>query len=46
LRLQEGSFVISHSQTTTDRTIDMDEMQLILEGFRRIDEEKKEPTSQ
>ena len=45
LRLQEGSFVIAHSQTTTDRTIDMDEMQLILEGFRRIDEEKKEPTS-
>jgi len=45
LRLQEGSFVIAHSQTTTDRTIDMDEMQLILEGFRRLDEEKKETTS-
>jgi response regulator RpfG family c-di-GMP phosphodiesterase len=45
LRLQEGSFVISHSQTATERTIDMDEMQLILEGFRRIDEEKKETTS-
>ena len=42
LRLQEGSFVIMHGQTTKKRTIDMDEMQLILEGFRRIDEERKE----
>lgn len=44
LRNQEGSFVIAHGQTTKERTIDMDEMQLILEGFRRIDEEKKENT--
>jgi putative two-component system response regulator len=42
LRLQEGTFVITHGQTTKKRTIDMDEMQLILEGFRRLDEEKKE----
>ena len=42
LRLQEGAFVITHGQTTKKRTIDMDEMQLILEGFRRLDEEKKE----
>lgn len=41
LRLQEGAFVITHGQTTKKRTIDMDEMQLILEGFRRLDEEKK-----
>ena len=41
LRLQEGTFVITHGQTTKKRTIDMDEMQLILEGFRRLDEEKK-----
>ena len=45
LRLQEGSFVISHGQTTKKRTIDMDEMQLILEGFRRLDEEKKKETT-
>lgn len=44
LRSQEGPFVIAHGQTTKERTIDMDEMQLILEGFRRIDEEKKENT--
>jgi putative nucleotidyltransferase with HDIG domain len=44
LRMQEGPFVITHGQTTKKRTIDMDEMQLILEGFRRIDEEKKEST--
>ncbi len=45
LRLEEGLFVIAHGQTTRKRTIDMDEMQLILEGFRRIDEEKKEQPS-
>lgn len=44
LHLQEGSFVITHGQTTKKRTIEMDEMQMILEGFRRIDEEKKENT--
>jgi hypothetical protein len=37
--------VITHGQTTKKRTIDMDEMQLILEGFRRLDEEKKENTT-
>jgi len=42
LRVQEGEFVITHGHTTKKRTIDMDEMQLILEGFRRLDEEKKE----
>ena len=45
LRHTEGPFVIAHGQTTKERTVDMDEMQLILEGFRRIDEEKKEKTS-
>jgi len=44
LRRAEGPFVIAHGQTTKQRTIDKDEMQLILEGFRRIDEEKKEKT--
>jgi putative nucleotidyltransferase with HDIG domain len=45
LRLQEGPFVITHGQTTKKRTIDMDEMQLILEGFRRLDEEKKKEST-
>jgi putative nucleotidyltransferase with HDIG domain len=44
LRHQEGPFVIAHGQTTKERTVDMDEMQLILEGFRLIDEEKREET--
>jgi putative nucleotidyltransferase with HDIG domain len=39
---QEGPFVISHGQTTQLRTIAMDEMQLMMEGLRRMDEEKKE----
>jgi len=42
LRYTEGPFLIAHGQTTEQRTIDMDEMQLILEGLRRIDEENKE----
>lgn len=41
LRLQDGPFVITHGHSIKKRTIDLDEMQLILEGFRRIDEEKK-----
>jgi putative nucleotidyltransferase with HDIG domain len=45
LRLQEGAFVITHGQTTKKRTVDMDEMQMILEGFRRLDEERKENTT-
>ena len=45
LRWVEGPFVIAHGQTTDARTISMDEMQLILEGFRRIDEEKREKSS-
>jgi CheY-like chemotaxis protein len=45
LRMQEGPFVITHGQTTKKRTVDMDEMQMILEGFRRLDEEKKENTT-
>jgi hypothetical protein len=39
---QEGPFVISHGQTSQLRTIAMDEMQLMMEGMRRMDEEKKE----
>ena len=39
---QEGPFVISHGQTTQLRTIAMDEMQLMMEGMRRMDEDKKE----
>ncbi len=39
---QEGPFVIAHGQTTHLRTIAMDEMQLMMEGMRRMDEEKKE----
>ncbi len=42
LRWQEGPFVIAHSQTTKLRTIEMDEMQLMMEGLRRLDEAKKE----
>ncbi len=42
LRWQEGPFVIAHGQTTARRTIEMDEMQLMMEGLRRMDEEGKE----
>jgi putative nucleotidyltransferase with HDIG domain len=45
LRWQEGPFVIAHGQGTTLRTIEMDEMQLMMEGLRRLDEEKKEGTT-
>ncbi len=43
---QEGPFVIAHGQTTQLRTIAMDEMQLMMEGLRRMDEEKKEGVSE
>ncbi|HEX9191179.1 MAG TPA: response regulator [Candidatus Deferrimicrobiaceae bacterium] len=43
LHWQEGPFVIAHGQTTKLRTVEMDEMQLMMEGLRRLDEEKKEP---
>jgi putative two-component system response regulator len=43
LRWQEGPFVIAHGQSTKLRTIEMDEMQLMMEGLRRLDEEKREP---
>ena len=44
VRWQEGPFTIAHGQTTKLRTIEMDEMLLVMEGLRRIDEEqKKEP---
>lgn len=39
---QEGPFVIAHGQTTQLRTVATDEMQLMMEGMRRMDEEKKE----
>lgn len=42
LRWQEGPFVIAHAQSTKLRTIEMDEMQLMMEGLRRLDEERKE----
>jgi putative nucleotidyltransferase with HDIG domain len=42
LRWQEGPFTIAHGQSTKLRTIEMDEMQLMMEGLRRLDEEKKE----
>jgi putative nucleotidyltransferase with HDIG domain len=42
LRWQEGPFKIAHGQSTKLRTIEMDEMQLMMEGLRRLDEEKKE----
>lgn len=41
LHWQQGPFVIAHGQTTKVRTIEMDEMQLMMEGLRRLDEEKK-----
>ena len=45
LRWQEGPFTIAHGQTTKLRTIEMDEMQLMMEGMRRLDEETKEESS-
>jgi putative two-component system response regulator len=39
---QEGPFIIAHGQTTQVRTLAMDEMQLMMEGLRRMDEERKE----
>jgi hypothetical protein len=42
LHWQEGPFIIAHGQSTKLRTIEMDEMQLMMEGLRRLDEEKKE----
>jgi hypothetical protein len=42
LRWEEGPFVISHGQTTEERTIEMDEMQLMMEGMRRLDEERRD----
>jgi hypothetical protein len=42
MRWQEGPFVIAHGQSTKLRTIEMDEMQLMMEGLRRLDEEGKE----
>jgi putative two-component system response regulator len=42
LHWQVGPFVIAHGQTTLHRTIQMDEMQLMMEGLRRIDESKRE----
>ncbi len=42
LHWQEGPFIIAHGQTTKLRTIEMDEMQLMMEGLRRMDEEKNE----
>lgn len=44
LRWQEGPFVIAHGQNTKLRTVEMDEMQLMMEGLRRLDEEKRERT--
>jgi putative two-component system response regulator len=42
LRWQAGPFVIAHGQSTKLRTIEMDEMQLMMEGLRRLDEESKD----
>jgi DNA-binding response OmpR family regulator len=42
LRWLEGPFVIAHGQTTPSRTIEMDEMQLMMEGLRRLDEEGRD----
>ncbi len=46
LHWQEGPFVIAHGQTTPHRTIQMDEMQLMMEGLRRMDESKKEEAAE
>jgi hypothetical protein len=43
LRWEDGPFVISHGQTTAERTIEMDEMQLMMEGMRCLDEERRDP---
>jgi DNA-binding response OmpR family regulator len=42
LTWQEGRFVIEHGLSTKLRTIEMDGTQLLMEGLRRLDEERKE----
>ena len=42
IHLAEGPFVITHGQTTEQRTIAASEMQLVMEGLRRFDEARKE----
>jgi len=42
VRWQEGPFVITHGTTTPLRTVQADEMQLVMEGLRRMDEEKRD----
>lgn len=42
LKWENGDFVIEHGVKTKDQTIMMDEMQMLMEGLRRLDEEKRD----
>ena len=42
LRWTDGDFVIEHGVKTNVQTIAMDEMQMLMEGLRRLDESRKD----
>jgi putative nucleotidyltransferase with HDIG domain len=42
IRIQEGPFTILHGKTSPQRTVARDEMQLVMEGLRRMDEAGRE----
>jgi putative two-component system response regulator len=42
LKWETGDFVIEHGIKTKEQTVMMDEMQMLMEGLRRLDEEKRE----
>lgn len=44
IRIQEGPFTILHGKTTPQRTVTQDEMQLVMEGLRRMDEARRDET--
>ncbi|RMG58396.1 MAG: response regulator [Deltaproteobacteria bacterium] len=41
LRWTEGEFIIEHGVKTKTQTVMMDEMQMLMEGLRRLDEERR-----
>ncbi len=41
LKWDEGEFVIEHGVKTKTHTVMMDEMQMLMEGLRRLDEERR-----
>jgi hypothetical protein len=46
LRWTDGEFVIEHGIKTTIHSVSMDEMQMLMEGLRRLDESRKEDVSE